>query len=52
MEQGELLKVFNCGIGYCLIVNQYNAQKIISEFPEIKNIGFISYRTDSAFEFV
>ena len=41
----EMLKTFNCGVGFCLIVNKYNVKKIKKIFP--KNcipyeIGFIS----------
>ena len=41
----EMLRTFNCGIGFCLIVNKYNVKKIKKIFP--KNctpyeIGFIS----------
>ena len=44
----EMLRTFNCGVGFCLIVNKYNVKKIKKIFP--KNylpyeIGFISKNT-------
>ena len=45
----EMLRTFNCGVGFCLIVNKYNVKKIKKIFP--KNctpyeIGFISKNTN------
>jgi len=30
----EMLKTFNCGVGFCLIINQKNLKKIQSYFPK------------------
>ena len=30
----EMLKTFNCGVGFCLIIKPYNFQKIIKFFPK------------------
>ena len=41
----EMLRTFNCGIGFCLIVNKYNIKKIKKLFLKKcapYEIGFIS----------
>ena len=30
----EMLKTFNCGVGFCLIIKPHNFQKIIKFFPK------------------
>ena len=45
----EMLRTFNCGVGFCLIVNKYNVKKIKKIFPkdcEPYEIGFISKSTN------
>ena len=40
-----MLKVFNCGIGFCIIANKKNINKIKNVFPnnfKPYEIGFIS----------
>ncbi len=34
ISEREMLKTFNCGIGFCLIIRPYNIKKIIKFFPE------------------
>jgi len=34
VSEKEMLKTFNCGIGFCLIIKPYNFQKIIKFFPK------------------
>ena len=29
----EMLKTFNCGVGFCLIINPTNLNKVINIFP-------------------
>ncbi len=46
IKDKEMLKTFNCGVGFCLIINPKNLKKIIKKFPK-KNkpyiIGKVSY---------
>ena len=30
----EMLKTFNCGVGFCLIINKKNLEKVKSIFPK------------------
>ena len=30
----EMLKTFNCGVGFCLVINQKNYSKVIKLFPK------------------
>ncbi len=34
ISENEMLKTFNCGVGFCLIINQKNLNKIQSFFPK------------------
>ncbi|WP_440635432.1 phosphoribosylformylglycinamidine cyclo-ligase [Candidatus Pelagibacter sp. HIMB1746] len=34
ISENEMLKTFNCGVGFCLIINQKNLNKIQSYFPK------------------
>ncbi|WP_262589544.1 phosphoribosylformylglycinamidine cyclo-ligase [Candidatus Pelagibacter communis] len=34
ISENEMLKTFNCGIGFCLIINKKNLSKIKSYFPK------------------
>ena len=34
VSEKEMLKTFNCGVGFCLIIKPYNFQKIIKFFPK------------------
>ena len=34
IKDNEMLKTFNCGVGFCLIANPKNLEKIISHFPK------------------
>ena len=45
IKDSEMLKTFNCGIGFCLITNKKNIKKIKKVFSkkyEPYQIGFIS----------
>ena len=45
VKDSEMIKTFNCGIGFCLIANKINAQKIKKIFPKKYlpyEIGYIS----------
>ena len=30
----EMLKTFNCGVGFCLIIKPKNLEKVIKSFPK------------------
>ena len=34
IDDNEMLKTFNCGIGFCLIINSKNKKKIIKNFEK------------------
>ena len=34
ISETEMLKTFNCGVGFCLIVNKKNLNKVQSYFPK------------------
>ena len=34
ISDSEMLKTFNCGVGFCLIIKAYNYKKIIKFFPK------------------
>ena len=34
ISEREMLKTFNCGVGFCLIVKEENFRKIINYFPK------------------
>ena len=34
IEENEMLKTFNCGVGFCLIINKKNIQKVKNCFPK------------------
>ena len=34
ISENEMLKTFNCGVGFCLIINKKNLKKIQSYFPK------------------
>ena len=45
IKESEMLKTFNCVIGFCLIANKKNIKKIKKAFPKKYKpyqIGFIS----------
>jgi len=45
IKEVEMLRTFNCGVGFCLIVNKKNIHKIKKKFPKSYKpyeIGFIS----------
>ena len=44
-----MIKTFNCGVGFCLIANKKNINKIKNVFPskfKPYEIGFISKKTN------
>ena len=41
ISSDEMLKVFNCGVGFCLIVDEEVSKEIIEESKEIFKIGYI-----------
>ncbi len=34
ISDGEMLKTFNCGVGFCLVINSKNLKKVINFFPK------------------
>ena len=34
IDNNEMLKTFNCGIGFCIIINPKNLKKIKKYFPK------------------
>ena len=34
ISDNEMLKTFNCGVGFCLVINPKNLSKVIKFFPQ------------------
>ena len=49
IDDKEMLKTFNCGIGFCLIVNSKNLNKVIKVFPK-KYKPYIIGKINSGFK--
>ena len=45
MRESEMLKTFNCGVGFCLVTNKKNIKnirKIFTRYYKPYEIGFVS----------
>ena len=47
-----MLNVFNCGIGYCIVLDRENADKAMSENKELFEIGYVDTKSDQSLIFV
>ena len=47
-----MFNVFNCGIGFCLVLYKLNAKKAIKENPKLIEIGFVSDKDEVDFKFI
>ena len=52
ISEEEMFNVFNCGIGFCIVLDQINAKKAISKYPELIEIGFVKERDKVSFKFL
>lgn len=52
IPEEEMFNVFNCGIGFCLVLDKENAKKAIEENSELIEIGFVSDRDEVDFKFI
>ena len=48
----EMLSTFNCGIGFCLVLDKENTKKAIKENPKLIEIGFVSDKDEVDFKFI
>ena len=49
ISSNEMLKVFNCGVGFCLITDKDVSDQIIAESKEIIQIGNIQKNMNERF---
>lgn len=49
IQTEEMLSVFNCGVGYCLIVDEENSERILSESNSYFKIGLIKENLNKKF---
>ena len=49
ISSNEMLKVFNCGVGFCLIADKDVSDQIIAESEEIIQIGNIQKNMNERF---
>ena len=47
-----MLNVFNCGIGYCIVLDRENADIAISQNKELFEIGYVDEKSDESLIFV
>ena len=47
-----MFNVFNCGIGFCLVLDKENTKKAIKENPKLIEIGFVSDKGEVDFKFI
>ena len=52
ISEEEMFNVFNCGIGFCLVLDEENAKKAIKENPKLIEIGFVSDKDEVDFKFI
>ena len=52
ISEEEMFNVFNCGIGFCLVLDKENAKKAIEENLELIEIGFVTDRDEVDFKFI
>ena len=52
ISSDEMLNVFNCGIGYCIVLDRENADIAISQNKELFEIGYVDEKSDESLIFV
>ena len=52
ISEDEMFNVFNCGIGFCIVLDKENAKKAMEINSELIEIGFVSDRNKVDFNFV
>ena len=52
ISEEEMFNVFNCGIGFCLVLDEVNARKAIDKNSKLIEIGYVKNREDMDFMFV
>ena len=52
IETEEMYRVFNCGIGYAVILSEENAKKAKALNSDFLEIGFVSKKEDSGFKYI
>ena len=52
ISEDEMFNVFNCGVGFCIVLDRENAKKAMEINSELIEIGFVSDRNKVDFNFV
>ncbi len=52
ISEDEMFNVFNCGVGFCIVLDKENAKKAMEINSELIEIGFVSDRNKVDFNFV
>ena len=52
ISEEEMFNVFNCGIGFCLVLDEVNARKAIDKNSKLIEIGYVKNKEDMDFMFV
>ena len=52
IETEEMFRVFNCGIGFAVVLSEANAKKAKALNPDFLEIGFVSKKEDSGFKYI
>lgn len=52
IETEEMFRVFNCGIGYAVVLSEANAKKAKTLNSEFIEIGFVSKKEDFTFKYI
>ncbi len=52
ISENEMFNVFNCGVGFCVVLDKKNAKKAIEANPKLMEIGFVSDRDEVDFKFI
>tara|TARA_B100000073_G_scaffold143312_2_gene117896 strand:+ start:3506 stop:4498 length:993 start_codon:yes stop_codon:yes gene_type:complete len=52
ISEEEMFNVFNCGIGFCLVLDEVNARKAIDKNSKLIEIGYVKNKKDMDFMFV
>ena len=52
IETEEMFRVFNCGIGFAVVLSEANAKKAKTLNSDFIEIGFVSKKEDSTFKYI
>ena len=52
IETEEMFRVFNCGIGFAVVLSEANAKKAKALNSDFLEIGFVSKKEDSGFKYI